>query len=268
MVLRTIPSFAGITLLALAVAAPAHAADTSSRTFLQPHLQVGEHLSHVFSRAISIKGSGFKEVVARVSGTSYATVVSIGPDGIVMHGGYRYDGKPAGSGEQRLLPGGVTACWNDQCAVDHETSGATFNRTLWGRAPKNLHVGMAWTATIAEPWELGPPGTETVSVLRLDPSDRAVTLFRDGHGVGRSLHDLRVKQVTITTDQGTPLKVRIVPGETHWSGRTIVRDGIIVADTIMVKRHVTLVSKSGRKFAGEERAYTLENLLQDHAGSR
>lgn len=268
MTLRTLALIVGITILAVAFVAPVHAASNSSRTFLRPHLQVGEHLSHVFSRAISIKGAGFKEVVARVSGTSHATVASIGPDGIAMRGGYRYDGRPSGRGKQKLLPDGVTACWNGQCAIDHETSGATFNRTLWGRAPEHLHVGSAWAATIHEPWELGPPGSETVRVVRLNPPDHEVTLFREGRGSGRSLHDRRIKQITITTDDGATLKVTVVPGETHWSGRTIVRDGIIVADTIMVNRHVMLVSASGRKFAGEERAYTLENLLQDDAGSR
>lgn len=50
---------------------------------------------------------------------------------------------------------------------------------------------------------------------------------------------------------------------TTWSAYTIVRKGAIVGDTIVVKRHVTLVSASSRKFEGEQRSYTLENLLRD-----
>lgn len=112
---------------------------------------------------------------------------------------------------------------------------------------------------------MGPPGTETVRVVQLDPGSHTITLFREGHGSGRSLHDQQVKQLTITTDEGTSLKVTAVPGTTTWSGRTIVRDGIIVADTIMVERDVTLVTASGRRFRCTERAYTLENLLDDQS---
>lgn len=232
-------------------------------TFLRPNLQVGEHLSHVFSRAISIKGSGFKEIVDRVSGTDDSTVVAIDSKGIVLGEGYRYDGHPAGSDKIRIMAGGTTLCRAGRCAVDHETSGALFNPLLWGHAPGKLHVGETWNVTISEPWELGPPGDETVHVVRMDPASHTITLFREGRGSGLSLHDQSTGQVTIDADNGLALKVMVVPGESSWRGRTIVRDGIIVADSIMVKRHVTLVAASGRKFEGEQRAYTLENLLLD-----
>lgn len=252
-----------LVLLGFAVAMMANA-KTPAHVYLQPHLRVGERLSHVFSRTISIEGAGFKEIVQRVSGTGRSVVASTGPRGIVAHSEYRYDGSPSSAGTEKFMADGATVCWNDRCAVDHDTSGAIFNRTLWGNAPEGLQVGSIWAATITQPWELGPSGTETVRVVQMDPASHSITLFREGHGSGRSLHDQQVRQLAITTDEGTSLKVTTVPGMTRWSGRTIVREGVIVADTLMVERDVTLVTASGRKFRGRERAYTLENLLQDH----
>lgn len=262
MIRHTSLPFTGIALLALAVMTPA-LAGTPSRTVLRPHLKVGEQISHVFSRAISIQGSRFKEIAQRVSGTGDGTVISTGPEGVVMKSTYRYDGHSSSAGKEKFPSDGVSYCWDDKCPVNHETSGALFNRLLWGQPPSNLRVGATWTATIAEPWELGPPGTETVRVAWLDPSSHTVTLFREGNSSSRPVPNQHAKPITITTDDGASLEVTVIPGETRWSGRTIIRDGIIVADTIMVERHVTLVSASGGKFEAEERAYTLENLLED-----
>lgn len=129
----------------------------------------------------------------RVSGTGLGVVASTGTQGIVVHSEYRHDGNPSSAGVETSTQDGATVCWNGRCAVDHDTSGAIFNRTLWGHPPKDLVAGSMWTATIAEAWELGPPGTETVRVVQLDPVSDTITLFREGHGFGRSLHDRQIK---------------------------------------------------------------------------
>lgn len=252
---------AGIATAALAISGSAMAG-TPSRTFLQPRLAVGERMTHVFSRAISIEGEGFKEYVTRISGTARDTILSIEPRGITLQEHYRYDGHAAGSGRWKILADGVTHCWKGRCSIDRDTSGIIFSHQLWGHVPENIHVGSAWTATIAEPWELGPPGKETVRVVGMDPARHVVTLVRTGSGDYKA-GDAPTRAITITTSDGKALEVTVKPGASCWRGRTIVRDGIIVGDTIMVTRHVTLVSASGRTFSGEERAYTLENLLQD-----
>ena len=259
---RLKPLCMAFAVLGFALTATAQSA-APARDFLQPRLHVGEQLSHVFSRTISIEGAGFREIVQRVSGTGHGVVASTGPRGIAMRSAYRYDGNPSSAGVEKFMADAATVCWNDRCAIDHDTSGALFNRTLWGNPPENPKVGATWVAVIPQPWELGPAGTETVRVVRLDPASHTVTLFREGHGSGLSLHDQHAGQISIKADDGTSLKATVVPGETSWSGRTIVRDGVIVADTIMVERDVTLMTASGRKLHGKERAYTLENLLQD-----
>jgi hypothetical protein len=253
-------------IVAFALVAPARAGQ--DHAYLKPDLRIGEQLTHVFSKAVSINGHGFSEYVRRVSGTGDVTVTSIGPEAIVFSASYRYDGRPVGNGEEKRLADGVTGCWDGHCSVNLSTSGTLFNRALWGEAPADIHAGTTWTANIAQPWELGPPGTETVRVVRVEPSAGEIVLVREGSGSGRSTDDGEPgERITITTGDGKPLEVSVVPGRTTWRGRTIVRKGVIVSDTIMVERHVRLVSASGRTFEGEQRSYTLENLLQDRRGS-
>jgi hypothetical protein len=258
----TIPAAAAAALVMFALAAPARAG--RDNVYLQPDLRVGEHLTHVFSKAVSIKGNGFSEYVRRVSGTGDVTVTSTGPEGIVFTASYRYDGRPVASAEEKHLADRTTDCWDGKCSANLSTSGSLFNRTLWGKAPADVQAGTTWTVDIAQPWELGPPGTETVRVERVDPAAGEIVLMREGSGSGRSADDGTPGQlITVTTGDGKPLEVSVVPGKTTWSGHTIVRRGVIVSDTIMVDRHVKLVSASGRTFEGEQRSYTLENLLQD-----
>ena len=72
--------------------------------------------------------------------------------------------------------------------------------------------------------------------------------------------DERKQQIAITTRAGRTLEVRLMPGNAHWSGYTVVREGVIIADEILVERHLTLVGPAGQRFEAEQRSYTLENL--------
>jgi hypothetical protein len=250
--------------LLLTVAAPANA--DSSDAYLKPALKDGEHLADVFSKAVSIQGAGFDEYVKRVSGSADYTVSGVAEDGITFSSDYRYDGFASGSGSYKALSDGMTNCNQGKCTLDDETSGLLFNPYLWGPVPKDIHVGSTWTVHIAKSWEIGPPGTEEVRVVSLDPANGAITLAREGNGSGTSSDDearaQSGKPVTITKD-GKQIEVSVIPGATHWSGYTTISKGVIVGDVIMVERHVTLVTKAGEKFEGEQRTYTLLNLLQD-----
>lgn len=261
---RYLPVTCTVTLTAFVVLAAVTPASGSAGTaYLQPHVKVGEQFLSVFSKAVSIKGAGFKEVVGRTSGTAQRTVVAADSGALTLNVTARYDGRPVQTGVARRLRDGVTDCWNDKCAINDSTSGLLFNRYLWGHPPKVLRTGTAWMATISKPWEIGPPGTERVRVVRVGPANHEITLIRQGSGNGHSSDDKRAGQISITTTAGKKIKVTVIPGESHWSGYTTVRSGIIIADEIMVERHVTLVSKNGKKFEGEQRTYTLENLAQD-----
>ncbi|HEX5461755.1 MAG TPA: hypothetical protein VFX20_17460 [Steroidobacteraceae bacterium] len=248
----------------LACMATAAAAEPSS-AYLAPNLKVGERLSSVFSKAVAISGPGFQEVVRRISGTGEDVVTAVHGNQITFRGEGVYDGRPVQKWVHERMADGITDCWNDHCALNDETSGTIFNRYLWGDVPDDVRPGDSWAVTLAKPWEIGPRGTEQVRVLRLDPVNRVITLTREGSGVGPSSDDAHRNSITITTTNGKTLDVRIVPGEAHWSGYTTVREGVIIADEILVERHVTLVAHTGQKFEGEQRSYTLENLASDRS---
>lgn len=232
--------------------------------YLTPNLKIGERLTSVFSKAVDISGPGFQEVVDRTSGTGDEVVTGINGDGITFSATVLYDGHAVQSGTDTRLEDGVSECWNGHCAVNDSTSGLLFNHYLWGEIPDDIHAGSSWTAMIAKPWEIGPAGTEKVRVLRLDPANGEITLLREGAGAGNSSDDLRKPEITISTKDGRTLKVKMIPGESHWSGYTTICRGVIVGDEILVKRHVTLVAPDGETFEGEQRSYTLENLARDN----
>lgn len=245
----------------------AHAEPASA--YLVPDLRIGERLSDVFSKAVSIQGAGFEEYVHRVSGSADYAVTGSTPAATVFDEEDRYDGYPSGgvAHDVEILRNGITDCHLGKCTDNDETSGLIFNPLLWGKAPDMLRAGTSWTVRIGKPWEIGPAGSEQVRVIRVDPLNDAVTLARTGSGSGPSSDDQYFqrngKPVRITTTSGKTIEVTVIPGQAHWSGYTTICKGIIVSDEIMVWRHVTLLSKGGDRFEGEQRSYTLLNLSQD-----
>jgi len=237
--------------------------------FLRPDLKVGERLSDVFSKTVSTRGAGFEEKADRISGTADYAVTGATAKATVFDEGDRYDGHPASGPlhNVQILRDGITNCYAGKCRINDQTSGVVFNPLLWGKAPEQLRAGTTWDVAIPEPWEIGPAGTEQVRVLRVDPRNGVVTLCRTGNGSGLSSDDQsrekRGKPMQITTTAGKTIEVSVVPGKASWSGCTTIRRGVIVSDVIMVRRHVTLVSKRGDRFEGEQRSYTLLNLLDD-----
>ena len=237
--------------------------------FLRPDLKVGERLSDVFSKTVSTRGAGFVEKVDRISGTADYTVTGATAKATVFDEDDRYDGHPArGPLHDVEIPrDGITNCFAGKCRINDQTSGVVFNPLLWGKAPDPFLAGMSWDVAIPAPWEIGPAGTEQVRVLRVDPRNGVATLSRTGSGAGLSSDDQSReksgKPMQITTTAGKTIEVSVIPGKASWIGYTTIRKGVIVSDVIMLRRHVTLVSKSGDRFEGEQRAYTLLNLSQD-----
>ena len=232
-------------------------ADLSSAYF-RLQLRKGETLTTVFSEAISIQGQGFKEIALRISGSASDTVLNPDPDNPAFRNTYRYDARAEGKGLYELRDEGETVCARGRCFTNAESSGLLFNPLLWGKPPHDLQPGTAWKINISQSWELGPPGTETVRVVSLDPVNHVVMLDRWGRGSGESdSEDLHMTDVTAGNQTAM---AAIVPGPSHWSGQTVFRHGLILSDVILVERPVTLVSRLG-KFRGMEREYTLLNVM-------
>jgi hypothetical protein len=229
-----------------------------SSVYFSLQLTKGATYRNVFSRTISIKGTGFKEIVQRVGGSSTYTVVDTDADQPSFQLSYRFDGMSEGAARVQMRDHGRVVCFDGKCLVDAETSGLTFDPLLWGMPPPDPKPGMTWRIRITQPWELGPPGSETVRVVSVDPANELIMLDREGSGHGQSdPEDLHT--VTMTVGKKTA-EARIVPGESHWSGQTVFRRGIILSDAFLLERPVTLVSKLGT-FRGMERAYALLDAM-------
>jgi hypothetical protein len=245
-------------LLALLSLPVACGASTPSATAaaLTPALHAGEIFGNVFSRTIALQAPGFEDAVRRVSGTASYRVIDASAEPPTLRIDYRYDGKPVGGGTVALPDDGATNCYDGKCAPNTDASGLAYNPLLWGRAPASLRVGQRWTVDIDAPWELGPAGRQTVTVVAFDPASRTVSLEREGSGSGPWLGD--APQVTLTRD-GRPYVLTRQAGRAHWQGRTTFRDGIVLSDELVSTRPVVLASAELGRIEGVERQYILLN---------
>lgn len=229
----------------------------SSSLYLAPAVHAGDRLDTIFSKAVAITGEDFDPLVRRISGTASHDVRAVAPDAITVREQYVYDGRPAGSETLTIRNHGITDCdAGNKCTTNDSTSASIFDSLLWGPVPDELAVGSTWRSNVKTSWEIGPPGKEEISVMRLDPSLGLITLAREGSGTGSSSDDAVLNTFTITS-HGRSIEVKLIPGPATWHGRATFIHGVTLADEIMLTRPVELVGDKGRAFRGAERIYTL-----------
>lgn len=132
---------------------------------LETRMEVSQEFGNVFSRTVAFQVNGFDPLVKRISGTGIYEVERVTPQEIVTNSTFLYDGRPASTGETTIKDGGRTICWKSNCSAATDASGVSINPLLWGTPKGKLHVGQSWEVIINVPWELGPPGKETVKVI-------------------------------------------------------------------------------------------------------
>lgn len=247
-----------VLLAALSLPVAAATAAPATAPALTPAFRAGASFGNVFSRTIDVQAPGFDEAVRRISGTATYRVTDAASTPARLRIDYRYDGRPAGSGTVALPDGGASNCYDGKCAPNTDASGLAYNPRLWGTPPATLKLGQHWTVAIAAPWELGPAGRQTVTVVALDPASRTVTLEREGGGEGAWLDEK--PQVTLTR-AGHPYAMTRQAGRTHWRGCTTFRDGIVLSDELVSTRPLTLVSPQLGRIAAAERQYILLNAM-------
>jgi hypothetical protein len=235
----------------------ARAARNDGASYLIPQIAVGEHFSTVFSISGALTAEGFDPLVRRNGGTGDNTFKQSGPNQeLTFDSRELYDGTADGQGEVTIRDGGATSCYHGECRTYTDASGLLYNRLLWGYPPKHLKVGMNWQVAIGQPWELGPAGTQLVTVTYLDEKNGIVTLKREGTAVGAFANES--PQVTLVKG-GKPITFDVKPGRAHWSGYTTFRHGIVLSDELLVVRQDELHSEEAGTIKATKRRYMLLN---------
>jgi hypothetical protein len=239
---------------------PAPAGETSATTvdYFRLRLTVGQKIGNVFSKTVSHEGGGIDESARNIGGTDLYQVIDASPDRPRFISTYRYDGRAAGSGAVEIRDMGQNVCSvkSGKCQPYLDDSGAFFDAFLWGKPSGMITPGSSWKVELPVPWELGPPGTETVTVIQVDPINHQVMLRREGSGEGFFADE--PKQMKVNKD-GKEYIVDVTPGPTHWIGYTVFREGLTVSDEMMETRQLTISSKELERTTITERQFTLLN---------
>jgi hypothetical protein len=248
--------------LLVSVATVSYATSPTGNDYLVPQLVVGQTYSNVFSIMRSVKTNGYDEHAGRNGGSADYTVVASAMGAWRFRESVRYDGSASGGAETELRDGGRTDCHiKDNAEVDCsaylEASGPIYNPTLWGVPPQKLIEGMSWKVVLKQPWEMGGlDGTQTVTVIRVDPIAHSVTLMREGSAQGAFNPDATTISLT---HEGKNEPFDIIPGTSHWKGYTTFVKGVVYSDELTVTRDDVLRDKQGKTFNAMERRIMLLN---------
>ncbi|HEY8928893.1 MAG TPA: hypothetical protein VIM55_06865 [Mucilaginibacter sp.] len=217
----------------------------------------GEKVGNIYSRTIAYSGDGFNDLVQRVSGSSVYKVTNDNYLGPEFEETDLYDGRPAATGHSIIGRSGQGS-YNGKTFMNTSASGLLFSELVWGKLPAKLHEGDSWQVELTQAWELGGPGTQTVTVMQMDAEHHTITLKREGNSEG--FFDGDAKQIPITTKDGKKLTADVLPGTAHWTGYTIFKNGVVISDELLVTRPITI--KAGDvSWSGNQREYILLNAM-------
>jgi hypothetical protein len=194
------------------------------------------------------------DIVVQIPATAtYTFLPSDSPDVVKWTSSFRMDGRMAmtdAAGDYR--DNGTTMCFGGKCRFTTDASGPLFNPTFWGDPRGDLKPGQGWTVEVKQPWELGPPGLQTVSVLSVDKTNGVVVLKRKGEGVGP--YEGGTDTLTIKKD-GKPYKVAVKYGKAQWVGQAAIQRGVVVSDELLCVTPLELSSPEVGAIQAVERQY-------------
>jgi len=214
----------------------------------------GQTLSFLTYRVISIYGPGIEDSVISIPATgTYTFEPSTSADSIRWKADVRMDGKRVLrdlDGEYRDK--GTSLCYSGKCNFNSNASGPFYNPTFWGSPKGELKPGQTWNVTLAKPWELGPAGSQTVTVLSVDKVNGIVVLKREGEEVGS--YEGSRDTATVKKD-GKAYTVKATFGKAHWIGQAVIQRGVIVSDELLCTTAVVLSSPDFGTLQAQERQY-------------
>jgi hypothetical protein len=235
----------------------------NSDIFFKLDLKKDDKMANIYSRTIAYKGDDFADVVNHISGSSTYTVVDDDSLSPIFDAIDYYDGSRTSSGKFMTGVNGKSS-YNGKAYTNTSASGLLYNQVLWGTAPGSVQEGDTWNVNISQAWELGGAGTQTVTVMAMDVRNHTITLKREGTSEG--FYDSDYKQITITTKDGKKIKADVTPGQSHWTGYTTFKNGLVMSDELLVTRPITLTADGGINFKAQEREYILlNNMPADNA---
>jgi hypothetical protein len=248
---------------AIYASGPAQSSQRKDRdNYLKPHVKAGEVLSDITYRVISLQTPGYDDSVYQIPATGTFTFAEDSvPNAISWRISARYDAKMSIKDEAgEFRDAGKTECFKGQCSLTTDASGPFFNPTFWGDPKGPLKPGMSWTVNLQQPWELGPPGQQTITVISLDPADGIVILKREGSGVGSFEGK---NDVAMLKRDGKQYRVTVKYGDAHWVGQAVFQHGVAISDELLCNMSVELSSPEVGTLKAQERQYM--SLLQ-HPG--
>jgi hypothetical protein len=230
--------------------------DTSGGYFTLK-LMKGDTLANVYARTIAYTGDEFLPVVYRVSGSSTYEVVDNNGSNVVFNETDHYDGQPESKAVAIIGLSGTNS-YNGKTFINSSASGLLYSELIWGPIRGELQEGDSWQHTISQPWELGGPGVQVITVIALDKANETITLQREGHSKG--FFDGDLQQLNVTTKNDKKLKMEITPGPAWWTGYTTFKNGVVISDELLVSRNIMLFA-DGLHLSGHQREYILLNAM-------
>jgi len=231
--------------------------------YLTPRFSVGQTYGNVFSILSSRKAEGYDEYAGRDGGSADYIVVSASPAVWRFNSVVRYDGRPAGQHHEfEMRDRGSASCQvssgdKDKCKPHLDASGLAYNPSLWGAPPKRLSAGMRWKVDIQQAWELGGKGgTETVTVVRIDPLTNSATLMREGSAEGFFNGESSTVELS---RNGQTESFDVTPGTSRWKGYTTFVRGVVFSNELLVSRSDVLHAKDGKTLNSDTRCIMLLN---------
>lgn len=232
----------------------ASAKKAAATSFLDAKPLPGQTLSVITYRVISMYGSGIEDSVVSIPATgTYTFEPSASKDIIRWKADVRMDGRRVLKnldGEYRNK--GTSVCYSGKCSFNTNASGPFYNPTFWGSPTGDLKAGQTWNVTLDKPWELGPAGSQTVTVVSIDKVNGIVVLKREGEGIGS--YEGSQDTATVKKDRKS-YTVKVTFGKAHWIGQAVIQRGVIVSDELLCTTPVELSSPDYGTSQAEERQY-------------